>query len=73
MGRDTYRYQTLDKEREARKRLNPIWRGVGCLTIALFGTLGYFFAQWFLRENAVNTWVYLPPGAYNPDLPNWLN
>jgi hypothetical protein len=73
MGRDTYRYQALDKEREQRKRINPIWRGVGCITISVFGVLGYFFAQWFLRENAVKGWVYLPPGAYNPDFPNWLN
>jgi hypothetical protein len=73
MGRDTYRYQTLDKEREARKRLNPIWRGVGCITISIFGVGGYFFAQWFLGANAVNGWIYLPPGAYNPTLPNWLD
>lgn len=73
MGRDTYRYQTLDKQREERKRLNPIWRGVGCITISILGVVGYYFAQWFLGANAVNGWVYLPRGAYNPDFPNWLN
>jgi hypothetical protein len=73
MGRDTYRYQTLDKEREARKRLNPMWRGIGCITLTIFGVAGYLFAQWFLRRNAVTGWIYLPPGAYNPDFPNWLN
>ena len=73
MGRDTYRYQTLDKQREERKRLNPIWRGVGCITISILGVVGYYFAQWFLGANAVNGWGYLPRGAYNPDLPNWLN
>ncbi len=73
MGRDTYRYQTLDKEREERKRLNPIWRGVGCVTIVIFGVAGYFFAQWFLRANVTNGWLYLPAGAYNPNFPNWLD
>lgn len=73
MGRETYRYQTLDKQREERKRINPIWRGVGCITISIFGVAGYFFAQWFLRANAINGWIYLPAGAYNPDFPNWLN
>ena len=73
MGRDTYRYQTLDKQREERKRINPIWRGVGCITISVFGAAGYLFAQWFLRANAVKGWVYLPRGAYYPDFPNWLN
>jgi hypothetical protein len=73
MGRDTYRYRALDKEREERQRLNPIWRGIGCITLSIFGAAGYFFAQWFLRANAVNGWLYLPPGAYNPDFPNWLS
>jgi hypothetical protein len=73
MGRDTYRYQSLDKEREERKRINPIWRGVGCITISVFGAAGYLFAQWFLRANLINNWIYIPRGAYNPNFPNWLN
>jgi hypothetical protein len=73
MGRDTYRYQTLDKQRQERKRINPIWRGVGCITLAAFGIGGYLFAQWFLRANAINGWIFLPRQAYNPDFPNWLN
>ena len=73
MGRDTYRFQALDKQREERKRMNPVWRGVGCITISVFGVAGYLFARWFLRANAVNGWLYLPPQAYNPDFPGWLN
>ena len=73
MGRDSYRFQSLDAQREDSKRVNPIWRGVGCITISVFGAAGYFFANWFLRANAINSWLYLPPQAYNPDFPNWLN
>ncbi|TFH38042.1 MAG: hypothetical protein E4G99_00630 [Anaerolineales bacterium] len=73
MGRDTYRFQALDKDREIRKQLNPIWRGIGCITLAAFGAFGYLFSQWFMAANAVNGWVYLPVQAYYPDLPAWLN
>ncbi len=73
MGRESYRYQSLDKMREERKRMNPMWRGIGCLLISFFGAMGYLFAQWFLRANYTKNWVYLPAEAYNPDLPNWLN
>lgn len=73
MGRESYRYQSLDKMREERKRMNPMWRGIGCLLISFFGIMGYLFAQWFLRVNYTNNWIYLPPGAYFPDFPNWLN
>lgn len=66
MGRDTYRFQALDKQREARKRMNPIWRGVGCVVIGGFALASYAFAGWFLRENAVNNWIYIPGAAYNP-------
>lgn len=73
MGRDSYRFRALDKQREESRRLNPIWRGVGCITLVVFAAAGYFFAQWFLRANAINTWLYIPREAYNPDFPNWLN
>jgi hypothetical protein len=73
MGKDSYRFQALDKQRQEARRVNPIWRGVGCITISVFGAAGYLFAQWFIRANAVNGWLYLPPQAYNPNFPSWLN
>jgi hypothetical protein len=63
MGRDSYRFRSLDKEREKRERLDPKWRGVGLILIALFATAGYFFADWFLRANAENGWMYMPQAA----------
>ena len=61
MGRDTWRYAQHEREREAKRRMNPIWRGVGCVLLVALAAAGYFGAGWFLRENAAQNWVYLPP------------
>jgi hypothetical protein len=66
MGRETYRYRQLDKEREERQRMNPVWRGVGCLLIVAFALAGYVFSGWFLTANARNGWIYIPPEAVHP-------
>ena len=73
MGRDTYRYRQLDKEREDRNRIPPMLRGLGCLIISLFMLMGYWFTGWFLQANLTNEWVYIPRSALAPDLPTFLN
>ncbi|MFN2147446.1 MAG: hypothetical protein ACK2T2_03580 [Anaerolineales bacterium] len=73
MGRDTYRYRQLDKEREERNRIPPLWRGLGCLVLSIVMLLGYWFTGWFLQANAQNGWIYIPRVALAPDLPNYLN
>lgn len=65
MGRDTWRYAQHEREREAKRRRNPIWRGVGCILLVALTLAGYFGAGWFLRENAAQGWVYLPPELIN--------
>jgi hypothetical protein len=60
MGRDTWRYAQHEREREANRRMNPIWRGVGCVLLATLAIAGYLVAGWFLGENAAQHWVYLP-------------
>lgn len=72
MGRDSYRFRALDKDREKRERLDPKWRGVGLILIALFATAGYFFASWFLRANAENGWIYIPRAALYPKFAPFL-
>lgn len=61
MGRDTWRYAQHEREREAKRRMNPIWRGVGCVLLAALAIAGFLAAGWFLRENAARNLVYLPP------------
>jgi hypothetical protein len=73
MGRDTYRYRQLDKEREERARIPPLWRGLGCLVISILTALGYWFGGWFLQANLRNGWIYLPRAVLAPDLPALLN
>jgi hypothetical protein len=60
MGRDTWRFAQHDREREAKRRVNPIWRGIGCVLLVALAVAGYLAAGWFLRENAAQGWVYLP-------------
>jgi len=48
--------------------MNPVWRGVGCLLVVAIGALGFLFANWFLVQNAINGWVYLPPEVINPNV-----
>ena len=57
MGRDSWQFRELDAERVKRKRLDPIWRGVGCVLVVLLGFVGYVFSGWFLDQR----YVYIPP------------
>ncbi len=68
MGRDSWRFHELDRERRQRKRIHPAWRGVGCILIILLGFVGYAFAGWFLRKNL----IYIPPVIRRPPIAPWL-
>lgn len=73
MGRDSWRFAQHERERELRKRQNPMLRGLGCLVIVVFGVLAFYFSGWLLQANYDNTWIYLPPELLLPpqQLP-WL-
>lgn len=73
MGRDSWRFAQHERERELRKRQNPLLRGLGCLVIVGIGLLAYFSSGWFLVANSENSWIYLPPEIILPpeQLP-WL-
>jgi len=73
MGRDSWRFRQMDEAREKKKQLNPMWRGLGCFLIIMLGLGGYLFSDWFLRNNAVNNWIFLPIEVYRPSfLPPWV-
>ncbi len=70
MGRrSSWDFQKAEQERKAKAKLNPWWRGVGCLLVIGFGLLGYLFATWFINQNAVNNWLHIPALLMNPDIP----
>lgn len=56
------------EEREKKKRMNPVWRGVGCILIVILGTVAYFFSGWFIRQGL----VYLPPEVIRPSFASFL-
>jgi hypothetical protein len=72
MGRESWRYAQHERERAKRKRMNPVWRGVGCVLAVILALLGYAFADWFLRANAVNAWIYLPAEVITPSFASGL-
>jgi hypothetical protein len=61
-----------ERERLARKRVNPVWRGVGCIAIVLTGLAGYMFSVWFLTENQVQGWMTIPRDLIRPPQLPWL-
>jgi hypothetical protein len=61
MGRDTWRFAQHEREREAKRKMHPIWRGVGCVLLVALAFAGFAAAGWFIRTNAAQNWVYLPP------------
>lgn len=73
MGFDSsWRARQTDAEREKRKKMNPVWRGIGCLLMTVLGIGGYLFSNWFLVQNSVNNWVYLPPEVIRPSFASML-
>lgn len=72
MGRSSWRSKQFEEEREARKTLNPIWRGVGCIMIVLLAVFGYYLAHWFYTQNLVENWIYLPPELIWPSFASFL-
>jgi hypothetical protein len=72
MGRVTRHYVDEDPELARRKRIKPLWRGIGCLLIVIFGIIGYYASGWLLEANAKNHWVYIPPELLWPSFARWL-
>lgn len=54
-----------ERERQARKQTNPVWRGVGCLLVIVMGALGWAFANWFIAAGL----IYFPPQLISPPDP----
>ena len=70
MGRrSSWQFQQQERERKEAKKMNPVWRGVGCLLVVVIGVLGYLFANWFLIQNSINSWIFFPRAVINPNIP----
>ncbi len=70
MGRrSSWQFQQHEKERKEAHRMNPVWRGVGCLLVVVIGVVGFLFANWFLVQNSINGWIFFPREVINPNIP----
>ncbi len=59
---DSQRYRTRESEaRSSRKPLETLWNILGLAFAVVMGAGGYMGADWFILENEVQRWVYLPP------------
>ena len=67
MGRrSTWMDAQRERQRLEERTMNPIWRGVGCMLVALMAVFGWLFADWFLTANAVNRWIVIPRQLFYP-------
>ncbi|HVN55911.1 MAG TPA: hypothetical protein VMT46_16375 [Anaerolineaceae bacterium] len=61
MGKySSYNRATSLRERQARQKAHPVWRGIGFITMVLVPFVSYFLMLWFLQENAVQHWWAIP-------------
>ncbi len=59
---DSQRYRTREGEvRNARRPLETLWNILGFGFALAVGAGGFVAADWFVLQNEVNHWVYLPP------------
>jgi hypothetical protein len=72
MGRDSWRFAKHERERAKKRRLHPVWRGVGCFMIVGLGLAAYFIAGWFIEQNAIQNWIFLPPEIISPPYATFL-
>jgi hypothetical protein len=72
MGRDSWRFAQHEQERAKKRRMSPVWRGVGCLMMVVLGLIAYFLSGWFLEQNAIEKWLYIPPELMKPPALDFL-
>lgn len=46
--------------KETKKRIHPIWGGIGCILIPTYLVGSYLLAQWLIRQNKTLSLVYIP-------------
>jgi hypothetical protein len=72
MGKDSWRSRQAEEEREKRKRMHPVWRGVGCIFMGILSLMGYLLADWFVVANATSHWIYMPRELIRPSFAPFL-
>ena len=57
------KYSSLSKpQAKTRKwKIHPVWRGIGCMIMAIIPILAYTASNLFVRANLRNHWLDFPP------------
>lgn len=55
-----YSQYQADKPKEDKKRIHPVWRGIGCLLMVLIPAFSYFSAIQLFKTPEKFTWVIIP-------------
>jgi len=70
---DSQRYRTREGEvQSGRKPIETVWNILGFGFAIVMGAAGFMGADWFLLENEVRRWVYLPPEVAWPAVAPFL-
>lgn len=56
----SYQRESTREEREARRQIHPVWRGVGFALMILIPILSYAATEVILTRNATANWFPLP-------------
>ena len=51
--------------KETKRRINPIWGGIGLLLIPVYLLGSYYLAEFLVAQNRAQGWVYIP-GSITP-------
>ena len=63
----------IDRMKDRKQPLKPIWVGVGCILLSLLMGAGYLIAGWLMDANNEAHWIRIPGElAWPPDEPYLL-
>ena len=63
----------IEAMRQKKRRIHPVWSGVGCVMVAGLTAGGYLLGSWFVAADAEAGWIPLPSElAWPPQNPYLL-
>jgi hypothetical protein len=47
-------------KKEVKKRLHPVWGGIGFILIPVYALGSYYLAEYLVAQNRAQSWIYVP-------------
>ncbi len=62
------KYSSLSKPKMKTRpwKIHPVWRGIGCMIMAIIPIMAYAASSLFVRANLRNHWIAFPPEFIKP-------